>query len=120
MSQINAGPITIGSQSAATVVAGPYTIDTGTCDVLLATKSVAGGTTTATAYTLQVSPHPSDDVWGTVPGSSITITASATGSAVVTAGGSNICAQRIRVISGAAFAAGTASLYVHTFDRKVN
>jgi hypothetical protein len=120
MAQINSEAITIGSQSASTVVAGPYDIDTGNCNVLLVTKTAAGGATTPTAYTLQVSPHASSDVWGTVPGTSVTITASGTGNTVVTAGGSNICARRIRVISGAAFAAGSASLYVHTFDGKVS
>lgn len=117
MNITSGGPITIGSQSTGTVVAGPYTSVTGLVWAGFSTVTGAAGITTPTAYTIQCSMSDTDDVWGSLPTTTLTITASASANAVVQAGRTTpFQCRRWRVISGNAFAAGTASLYVHGTD----
>lgn len=109
------GAVTIGTQSASTVVIGPIKIDNGRAEITLMTKSVSGGTTTPTAYKLQYAINDAEDIWADVP--SGTITASATGNAVVAMATVTVVGRAVRVISGAAFAAGTAELYIFGVEK---
>lgn len=104
----SSGTATIGSQTASTVVLGPFKLE-NSANILLVSTTGASGTTTPTAYTLQTCAEPTGTRFGN---DATTITASATANAVVTAKVANIAATYVRVISGAAFAAGTATLDV--------
>lgn len=103
------GPVTIGTQSASTVVLGPVTIESGIADIQMYIKTAAGGCTTPTAYTLQMMGDLSNSVAFTT---STTATASASGNAVVASTKAQFLGNACQVISGAAFAAGTAQLYL--------
>lgn len=111
------GPITIGTQSANTVVAGPYNSLSGLVWIGVSTISGGAGIGTPTAYTIQCSMDDTDNAWGTLPTTSVTITASTSANAVVQAGRTSpVQCRRWRVVSGAAFGSGTAQLYVHGTD----
>lgn len=112
------GGVTIGTQLAGVVVIGPIKIDGGVADIALQTVTGGAGTTTPTAYKLQVSLDPAGGTGSFGDVASATITASASANAVVNmAPATNVIGYWVRVVSGAAFAAGTATLWLFGIEK---
>jgi hypothetical protein len=106
---------TIGTQSVSTVVIGPIKIDGGSADIVMQTKTGGSGATTPTAYKLQISIDEAGSVFGDV--ASATITAGTGANAVVQSAVFSVVGLWIQVVSGAAFAAGTANLVLFGVEK---